>query len=102
MTEQAITETVKPVQLGVRTTHSCGAWWTGTRVSHCGATQCHRTFSSTTAFDRHQRNRPEGGVECLDPAGVGLVPVAKPYGVLWSWPASDGNPYATHEEVEAA
>ncbi|HZP49658.1 hypothetical protein [Actinocrinis sp.] len=81
--------------------HSCGQWWTGTRVAHCGSVNCHRTFSSTTAFDRHQRNKPDGGVECLNPATVGLVPVEKPYGVLWSWPASDRNPHAAKGDDDA-
>jgi hypothetical protein len=80
--------------------HGCGAWWTGTRVAHCAG--CHRTLSSTTAFDRHQRNKPEGGVECLDPATVGLVAVAKPYGVLWSWPDSGKNPHAAKDAESAA
>lgn len=74
-------------------THACGQWWTGTRTAHCG--QCHRTLSSITAFDRHQRGKPGGGVECLDPASVGLVPVEKPYGVLWACPSNGGgNPHA--------
>jgi len=74
--------------------HHCGSWWTGNRTSHCG--NCHRTLSSITAFDRHQRNLPGGGVECLDPAAVGLVAVEKPFGVLWSCPRNgDGSPYAT-------
>lgn len=76
-------------------THACGAWWTGSRTSHCAGANCHRTFSSITAFDRHQRNRPSGGVECVDPASVGLVAVRKPYGVLWSLPVNGaGNPHA--------
>lgn len=73
--------------------HGCGQWWTGGRTAHCG--QCHRTLSSTTAFNRHQRNRAGGGVDCVDPATVGLVPVSKPYGILWSLPVNgDGNPHA--------
>jgi hypothetical protein len=48
-----------------------------------------------TAFDRHQRSRPEGGVECLDPASAGLVAVEKPYGTLWACPSNGGgNPHA--------
>lgn len=80
-------------------THQCGAWWTGNRTSHCGAENCHRTFSSITAFDRHQRNTPGGGVECLDPATVGLVAVEKPFGILWSCPRNgDGSPYAKSDD----
>lgn len=76
--------------------HSCGAWWTGTRVAHCGG--CHRSFSSTTAFDQHQRGG-EPGTLCRDPEQVGLVPVAKPYGVLWSWPDDGRNPHAKAAEA---
>lgn len=80
--------------------HGCGQWWTGGRVSHCGAKDCHRTFSSITAFNRHQRNRAGGGVDCVDPATVGLVPVRKPYGILWSLPVTgDGNPHAKAAEA---
>lgn len=72
--------------------HSCRGWWTGARTAHCGG--CCRHFSSTTAFDRHQRSRVSG-VECLDPAKVGLIPVRKPFGVLWSLPVNgSGNPFA--------
>jgi len=94
MTEQA-TRAVgpKPVVLTGPITHACGAWWTGTRVSHCGG--CHITCSSLSAFDAHQRG---GGKVCRDPAEVGLVPVEKPYGVLWSWPSSDTNPHARADE----
>lgn len=78
--------------------HGCGQWWTGTRTAHCG--QCHRTLSSTIAFNRHQRNRPGGGVDCIDPATAGLVPVRKPYGILWSLPVTgDGNPHAKSAEA---
>ena len=73
--------------------HSCGGWWTGARTAHCGG--CCRHFSSTTAFDRHQRSRSGGGVECLEPANAGLIPVGKPFGVLWSLPVNgSGNPHA--------
>jgi len=83
-------------------THACGAWWTGNRTAHCGGPKCHRTFSSMTAFDRHQRTRPEGGVECLDPATAGLVPVEKPYGTLWACPSNGGgNPHAVRGDGDA-
>lgn len=67
----------------------CGSHWAGSRTAHCG--RCHRTFSSTTAFDRHWR---EPFTACLDPETVAdLVPVPKKWGTCWSCP-SDGNPYA--------
>lgn len=72
--------------------HGCGRWWTGTRVAHCGG--CCRHFSSTTAFDQHQRGGKPGAL-CRDPAEVGLVPVTKPYGVLWSWPGDGRNPHGS-------
>jgi hypothetical protein len=49
-------------------------------------------FSGTSAFDLHQRN-PEPGELCRKPQDVGLAPVDKPWGVLWSWPASEQNPW---------
>lgn len=42
---------------------------TGTRMSHCCG--CHRTFSSVTAFDRHQTL--DNGNVCHDPETKGLV-----------------------------
>ncbi len=30
----------------------CGAVWTGLRIEHC--TECHETFTGTTAGDRHR------------------------------------------------
>lgn len=67
----------------------CKQWWTGSRAAHCSA--CCRTFSSTTAFDAHQRNT-EPGHACRAPEAIGLVPIAKPYGVLWSLPGGDFHP----------
>lgn len=61
----------------------CGTWWTGTRAAHC--TACCRTFSGTSAFDEHWKHS-EPGQACQHPEQAGLVPVPKPYGVLWSWP----------------
>ncbi len=72
--------------------HGRECWWTGTRVAHCGG--CCRHFSSTTAFDQHQRGGKPGAL-CREPAEVGLAPIAKPYGVLWSWPDNGRNPYGS-------
>jgi hypothetical protein len=66
----------------------CGLWWTGNERSH--ASCCHRTFSSLSAFEAHRR-----GLRCNDPATVGLIARAKPYGDLWGWPAPDGG-YGFH------
>ena len=41
----------------------------GASSCHCAA--CCRTFAGLTSFERHQRL--DGGVRCLDPAGLGLV-----------------------------
>lgn len=83
-------------------THACGTWWTGNRTAHCGGSKCHQTFSSMTAFDRHQRSRTEGGVECLDPASVGLVAIQKAYGTLWACPSNGGgNPHAARGDDDA-
>jgi hypothetical protein len=78
--------------------HGCGRWWTGARVAHCGG--CHAHFSGTTAFDQHQRGTQPGTL-CRDPAEVGLVAAAKPYGVLWSWPDDGRNPHAAKAGPDA-
>lgn len=39
----------------------------GNQTGHCS--QCHRTFDSLEAFDRHQTNNDKG-MTCHDPAGV--------------------------------
>lgn len=61
----------------------CGHWWTGTRAAHCAG--CCNTFSSITAFDRHQQNT-DPGQTCRIPGAAELVPVPKKYGTLWSLP----------------
>lgn len=76
--------------------HSCGATWTGTQASHCGA--CHLTFSSITSFDRHQ-NRAGSEKLCRDPQDAGLVPVEKPWGVMWSMPGRPA-PYWRREDAD--
>jgi hypothetical protein len=54
--------------------HTCGGCdttWTGLGRAHCSA--CHRTFSTTSWFDRHRDQRGPRGT-CLDPATLdGLV-----------------------------
>jgi len=76
----------------------CGAWWTGTSASHCA--RCCHTFSGTSAFDQHWKHVADGA-DCRDPEAAGLVPVAKPYGVLWSWPAREGGEFWTSTRLAA-
>lgn len=66
---------------------SCGQWWTGPSRAHCPA--CHRTFSCDSAADRHRKGTHGIDRRCVDPAGVGLVAVAKPWGEMWQNPAPD-------------
>jgi hypothetical protein len=68
-------------------THPCGAWWTGLSRAHCGA--CHRTFSCDSAADKHRIGKHGADRRCTNPATVGLVPVTKPWGVMWQNPAPD-------------
>ena len=90
-------DSLTPAQLPANAnTHSCGAWWTGMEVSHCGS--CHETFSSLTSFDRHQ-NRAGSEKLCRDPQEAGLVAAQKPYGVLWQMPGV--RPAAWSREVDA-
>lgn len=66
---------------------ACGSTWTGLSRAHCGAANCHRTFSCDSAADRHRVGIPGVDRRCVDPASVGLVARQMPYGLLWSWPA---------------
>jgi hypothetical protein len=68
---------------------SCGTWWTGLGRAHCAAEGCHRTFSTDSAADKHRIGKFGVDRRCTDPATVGLVPAAKPYGVLWQHPGID-------------
>lgn len=76
----------------------CKSRWTGAQVSHCG--QCHNTFSGLTSFDMHKPSS-QG---CGDPSApdaegnAKLVPVEKPYGILWGFPV-DPNAVQWWKEV---
>ena len=66
-----------------------------------GCTGCLEVFTSVSAFDKHQRLIPEeqgGGVECRDPASVGLeVKVRMVKGEewgLWGRPGPDVTPWS--------
>lgn len=48
------------------TCSGCTATWHGTRVAHCAARNCHRTFAGVGLFDLH---RTADG-RCLDPASI--------------------------------
>jgi hypothetical protein len=67
-------------------------------VSHCGA--CHLTFSSLTAFDRHQ-NRTGSEKLCRDPQEAGLIPVEKPWGVMWSNPGRPSPHWAAKDDAQS-
>jgi hypothetical protein len=82
--------------------HSCGAWWTGLSRAHCAAPECHRTFSSDSAAERHRRT-VDGERVCVDPETVGLEARAKPWGVCWSFPArEDGGWWGAPDVPETA
>lgn len=68
----------------------CGRWWTGPTRAHCPA--CHQVFSGESAAEHHRVGTfGAGGTrKCADPAAVGLVARARPYGVLWGWPSAEG------------
>jgi hypothetical protein len=44
----------------------CGATWTGLGRAHCRG-ECHRSFSTASAFDAHRRDIGSKGT-CVDPA----------------------------------
>jgi hypothetical protein len=69
----------------------CGAHWTGLTTCHCGAAQCHRTFTGIRAFDIH---RASG--QCHDPATLltrtgepRLVPITRQHWSGWGEPKED-------------
>ena len=87
-------DTQDPTRPATATVHPpCGNWWTGATRSHCPA--CCRTFSTDNAADKHRQGRFGIDRHCVDPATVGLIPVEKPYGVLWQNPAPDGPAWFT-------
>lgn len=67
----------------------------GTATDRCQCPTCGRVFSTDPNFMRHLNpDRYRAGFDkslnCLDPAGVGLVTTALPSGVLeWHRPGSD-------------
>ncbi len=73
----------------------CGGRWTGLTACHCSGKNCHRTFTSLSAFDLHRSgSHARGTRHCLDPATVLsqtgerlLVPANKPW-PGWSGPGS--------------
>ncbi|MFL1427128.1 MULTISPECIES: hypothetical protein [unclassified Nocardiopsis] len=60
---------------------------TGSRGCVCAA--CERSFSSPSAFDRHQRYSADTGTVCLHPAEVGLEAREKGGTTVWGGPAWD-------------
>lgn len=86
-----------------RTTPSCagcgGIWHQkGNRSGHCS--NCHETFGSLSAFDRHQR-MIEGKVVCFDPESVGLVMSVDKVGTeQWRCPGTWTGPKREEETEE--
>lgn len=78
-----------PIPAGAIRHPACGSVWTGLAKVHCAAPDCCRTFSCESAADRHRVGAFGVNRRCADPATVGLVAKAKPFGVLWSWPAPE-------------
>ena len=55
----------------------------------CVCAGCDRSFTSPSAFDKHQRFSPDTGVECREPASVGLEARDKNGVEVWGYPAPD-------------
>lgn len=67
----------------------CDNRWNGYKTAHCGAQGCHRTFTSTSAFDKHHDGSHANDTRhCVDPATVGLVDAGRSY-PCWGWPSDD-------------
>ena len=77
----------QPLPAGAITHPVCGSWWTGLGRAHCAA--CCRTFSCDSAADKHRVGKFGVDRRCVDPATVGLVAAAKPYGEMWQFPGPD-------------
>ncbi len=69
----------------------CGRVWTGHGACHCG--ECHRTFSSLSAFDKHRI-----AFACAEPATRGLIDRAGTWGLPGGWRPSQP---ATQPKVTA-
>jgi hypothetical protein len=71
--------------------NGCDNVWTGLRAAHCSS--CHRTFTGVTAFDMHRSGSHANSTRhCVDPASVGLVPVASLGGHWTGWGKPGENP----------
>lgn len=67
----------------------CDNRWGGLNTAHCGAENCHRTFTGIVAFDKHRAGSHAAGTRhCVDPQTVGLVDAGRAY-PCWGLP-SDG------------
>lgn len=68
--------------------HSCGKHWTGLSRSHCP--DCHETFNSESAADRHRKGSfADGSRRCVPPAEARLVAAEHSWGLCWQMPGSD-------------
>lgn len=52
----------------MNTCNGCGSAWGGALTAHCS--NCHKTFSGLTAFDKHRAGSHTKGRYCLDPETV--------------------------------
>lgn len=55
----------------------------------CVCAACDRSFTSPSAFDKHQRFKVDTGTVCLDPVSVGLEAREKGGATVWGYPAMD-------------
>lgn len=60
----------------------------GTAQSHCA--RCHRTFTSPSAFGKHQTFPDGGPLECHVPETRGLVSYVRHGLQVWGWPEREG------------
>jgi len=64
----------------------CDGWWSGLTSAHCS--NCHRTFTSVSAFDMHRAgSHAKGTRHYVDPASVVLVPAGRGW-PGWSLPGT--------------
>ena len=74
----------------------CDNRWGGLNTAHCGARNCHQTFTGIVAFDKHRAGSHAAGTRhCVDPATLRdkhgqpvLVDAGRGY-PCWGLPSDD-------------
>lgn len=84
------TKTPSPVSsIPTTGTSCCSARFGGVKTCHC--TECHATFTTPSAFDKHRTGSHASGTRtCLPPIDAGLTDAGRAY-PCWSHPGREGD-----------